>query len=92
MRNWQRQHEILVAAQHEALKTLTTGIVGVARNPISQFGVDDSLRSIDQDGLPLEESLHLDAESEGSLFEGLYQGYYLRKGDVVELRYIKSLR
>lgn len=82
---------MLVAAQREALKTPTTGIVGVTHNPISQSGADGSLNSIDQDDLPPEESPHLDAQPAGSLFEGLYQGFYLRKGDVVEFRYIKSL-
>lgn len=91
LKNWQQQHERLSANQREAFQTPITGIDGAAQNPVSQSGVDNSLNSIDRDDLSPEESHHFDETLSESQSGSLPKNSFLRKGDVVELRYIKSL-
>ena len=86
---------MLGSTQREGLDTPITGNVGATQNLLSQSGVDDTLNSIDQDdqdNLLPEESQHFDADPAWSLSDSLYKKAFLRKGDVVELRYVKSQR
>lgn len=95
MKHWQQQRELLGSTQREGRDTPTTGIAGATQNLISQSGADDILNSIDRDDendlLP-EESQHFDADPAWLLSDSLYKNSFLRKGDVVELRYVKSRR